>query len=170
MNLNLKSLIGKLNETSRSALESAAGLCLSRTNYDVDIEHYLLKLIEAHDTDVARILRHSEVNLARLTKDITVALDRLKTGNARRPALSPRLTRLIEIAWMLTSIEHGAQRIRTGHLLLALLTDLDLSRLAREISKEFNNISVESLEKNLLDIAAGSSERLTPALSGNVPS
>ena len=43
---NLKSLIAKLNETCRSALESAAGLCLSQTHYDVDIEHFLIKLLE----------------------------------------------------------------------------------------------------------------------------
>src|SRR5262245_37790996 len=60
MNVNLKSLIARLNETCRSALEGAAGLCLSRTNYDVDIEHYLLKLIERADTDLARIFRQSE--------------------------------------------------------------------------------------------------------------
>jgi type VI secretion system protein VasG len=44
--VNLKSLVGKLNDTCRSALEAAAGLCLSRTNYNVEIEHWLLKLLE----------------------------------------------------------------------------------------------------------------------------
>ena len=49
MNVDLKSLIGKLNDNTRSALEGAAGLCLSRTNYDVEPEHMLLKLSESHD-------------------------------------------------------------------------------------------------------------------------
>jgi type VI secretion system protein VasG len=35
MGVNLKSLIGKLNTPTRSALEAAAGLCLARTHYDV---------------------------------------------------------------------------------------------------------------------------------------
>jgi len=47
---NLKSLLGKLNDTSRRALESAAALCLSRTNYEVDIEHVLVKLLEMSNT------------------------------------------------------------------------------------------------------------------------
>ena len=34
MAVNLRALIGKLNHTTRSAVESAAGLCLSRTHYD----------------------------------------------------------------------------------------------------------------------------------------
>ena len=53
MSVNLKSLIGRLNDTCRQALEGAAGLCLSRTNYDVEVEHVLLKLLEAPDTDLA---------------------------------------------------------------------------------------------------------------------
>src|SRR6266511_2493756 len=137
MNVNLKSLIGRLNDTCRSALEGAAGLCLSRTNYDVEIEHYLIKLLEAHDADLQRILNHFEVGMARLNRDLTRALDRLKTGNARTPALSPRLPVLVQEAWLLASVEFGAAKVRSGHLLMALLGNDDLGRLAVDISHEF---------------------------------
>ncbi len=43
---NLKGLIGKLNDSTRSALEAAAGFCLTRTHYDIEIEHFLMKLLE----------------------------------------------------------------------------------------------------------------------------
>jgi len=155
---NLKSLIAKLNTTSRSALEAAAGLCLSRTHYDVELEHFLVKLIEAPDTDMARILRHFGVDTSRLMRDLTRALDRLKTGNARTPALSPRLPQLFEGAWSLASIDYGARILRSGHLLLALLTDPDTARFARDLSPEFKNISVETLQKSFADIVAGSAE------------
>ena len=56
MNLNLKALIGKLNDTSRQAMEAAAGLCLARTHYDIEIEHYLLKALDSSDNDIAFIL------------------------------------------------------------------------------------------------------------------
>ncbi len=101
MNVDLKSLISKLNDNTRSALEGAAGLCLSRTNYDVEPEHLLLKLSESPDSDIARILRYFEINPARLNKDLIRALDRLKTGNARTPSLSPRIPQLIQEAWLL---------------------------------------------------------------------
>ncbi|MDQ3688012.1 MAG: AAA family ATPase, partial [Acidobacteriota bacterium] len=158
MNVNLKSLIGRLNDTCRNSLEAAAGLCLSRTNYDVEIEHLLLKLIEAPDTDFERILRHYEINPGRMSIDITRALDRLKTGNSRTPALSPRLPRLFQEAWLLASVEYGATKVRSGHLILALLSNDDTARLAREISKEFNSISLESLKKKLPEVTGGSSE------------
>jgi type VI secretion system protein VasG len=158
MNVSLKSLIARLNDTCRSALEGAAGLCLSRTNYDVEIEHYLLKLIEGGETDLARILRHYEVNSSRLSKDLTRALDQLKTGNARTPALSPRLPQWVQEAWMLASIECGESKVRSGHLALALLSNDYLARLALEISGEFNRIPVASLKERLAEITAGSAE------------
>ncbi len=166
MSVNLKSLVGRLNDTCRQALEGAAGLCLSRTNYDVEVEHLLLKLLEAPDTDLAKILRRFEIDASRFAKDVVRALDRLKTGNARTPALSPRLPRLIEKAWVVASIEYGASRVRSGHLVHVLLTDDDLSRLAREISKDLAGISVEQLTKTFPDVVKGSAEdREAQALS-----
>src|SRR5882672_12371406 len=158
MSVSLKSLIGKLNDTCRGALEAAAGLCLTRTHYDVDIEHLCLKLCEAQDTDFQRLLRHYEIDQARLSRDLTRALDHLKTGNARTPALSPRIPHLISAAWTLASIDFGASRVRSGHLLLALLENEDLSRLAWESSDVWQKISVEDLHKHLPDLVAGSAE------------
>src|SRR5215813_8683286 len=148
MNVNLKPLIATLNDTCRGALEAAAGLCLARTNYDVEIEHLLMKLIEARDTDLERIAARFEIDHAKLVRDITRALDRLKVGNSRTPALSPRLPRLIQDAWLLASIEYGSKQVRSGQLLLALLTNEDMARLAREISKEFHRISAEAFKRD----------------------
>src|SRR5262245_29301274 len=163
MNVSLKSLIGKLNDTCRGALEAAAGLCLTRTHYDVDVEHFLLKLSEVPDTDLQRVLRHYDVEPARLARDLTRALDRLKTGNARTPALSPRIPRWISEAWTVASIDFNAPRIRSGHLLLALLANDDLARLARDSSAELQKVSPEELHKHLLDLVAGSAEDKTEA-------
>jgi type VI secretion system protein VasG len=176
MGVNLKSLIAKLNSTCHNAMEGAAGLCLSRTNYDVEPEHFLLKLIESADTDVAAIFRRYEINQSRIAKDLTRALDKLKTGNTRTPGLSPRLPQWIEEAWLLASVDYAASQIRSGHLLLTLLAIDDLARLAREISREFSAISVESLKKDLAEItsataeareASATTEQPAPATAGN---
>ncbi|MBV9928143.1 MAG: type VI secretion system ATPase TssH [Acidobacteria bacterium] len=169
MNLNLKSLIGRLNDACRNALEAAAGLCLSRTNYDVELEHFLLKLFEAPDTDVARILRHFGVEPARLNRDLTQALGRFKTGNANTPSLSPGVLRLLESAWLLASVDYGAAKIRSGHLLLALLANEETAWRADAVSDEFGLISVETLKKNLTDLAAGSAEDKAAANSAARP-
>ncbi len=158
MNVNLKSLVGRLNDVSRNALEGAAGLCLSRTNYDVEIEHILAKLLEQDDTDLHKIAAHFEVNLDRLTKDVSTALDRLKSGNSRTPGLSDRIPSWIQDAWLLASVDFGSARVRSGHLILALLANDRFARIAREVSKEFDHISLEKLQADLPTITADSAE------------
>lgn len=158
MNVNLKSLVGRLNDTCRGALEGAAGLCLSRTNYDVEIEHILAKILEQEDTDLHKICRHYEVNIDRLSKDVSTALDRLKTGNTRTPGLSDRLPQWFQNAWLVASVDFGAARVRSGHLIMALLSNESTARIARDISREFSHISVEALQTKLEEITGDSSE------------
>jgi type VI secretion system protein VasG len=158
MNVTLKALVAKLNDTCRVALEGAAGLCLTRTHYDVDIEHFLLKLCEPTEADASRIIKHYGVDVSKLSAGLTRALDRLKTGNARTPTLAPRITRWLSEAWTLASIELGASSLRSGHLLLALLSEPDLARVAKEASPELAKISVEDLSKRFTELTGGSVE------------
>ena len=165
MNVNLKSLIGKLNHPARTALESAAGLCLSRTHYNIEIEHYLTKLLDQTDGDAARILRHYGVDTGRLTKELERSLDKLKTGNARTPAMSPDVLKMMTEGWTIGSIDFGAAQIRTGFTLLALATNDELSRLVLESCREFQKIQGETLRKDFLAIVEGSSEDAQTAAS-----
>jgi type VI secretion system protein VasG len=162
-------LIGKLNDDTRNALEAAAGLCLSRTHYDVEIEHFLMKLLDSSSADFAAILKHFEVDKSRLAAELTRSLDKLKSGNARNPALSPTLRRMLTEAWTLGSIEYGAGQIRTGFAILALAADEELARLMREVGREFQKINPESLRKDFLDIVASSSESVRPAAEAAEP-
>ncbi|MBV8632745.1 MAG: type VI secretion system ATPase TssH, partial [Silvibacterium sp.] len=158
MSLNLKSLIGKLDDATRSALEAAAGLCVSRTHYDIEIEHYLLKAIDSSDNDIAFILKQYGVDKSRLTTELQRSLDRLKTGNARSPAFSPYLVKMLTEAWTIATIEYDARQIRTGFTLLALLSTDDLSRLMRDVSKELQLIPPEALRGDFFNVTAKSKE------------
>ena len=169
MNLNLKSLIGKVDEATRSALEGAAGLCVSRTHYDVEIEHYLLKVIDSSDNDVAFILRQYGVDRSRLTSELQRSIDRLKTGNARSPAFSPLLVKMLTEAWSIATIEYDAGQIRTGFTLLALLATDELARMMRDVSKELQLIPVEALRKDFFAVTEKSREALVSAAAAPQP-
>jgi len=154
--VSLKSFVGKLNETTRRALEGAAGLCLSRTNYNVEIEHWFLKMLEAPNTDLAALFRYFEIDNSRVTRDLTRTIDGFKTGNSRTPSLSPNVMSLMRDAWVIASIEFGVTRIRSGHLLAAMLSEKGL--VVRIASKEFEKINVDALHKDLQDICAKTEE------------
>src|SRR3546814_6380804 len=78
MAVNPRSLVGRLNATCRTALEAAAGLCLSRGHHDVEIEHFLLKLVEVDNGDIRRILRQFDLPPEGLERALGKVLDGLK--------------------------------------------------------------------------------------------
>lgn len=170
--IDLKPLISRLNDSCRRAMEAAAGLTLSRSHYNVEIEHWLLKLADSADNDVAAILRRFEIDQSRLVTDLGRVLDRMKTGNARAPALAPDILDLIKQGWLLASIEQGATRIRSGHLLWALMDSDALARRARDASAELMRIQPETLKKEFTAITENSSEALastSPVAEGGRP-
>ncbi len=161
MGLNLKALIAKLNDQTRGALEGAAGLCLSRTHYDIEVEHFLTKLLDSSSNDFAAIIKHFEIDKSRLTAELARSMDKLKSGNARTPAISPTVLKMLTSAWTVGSIDFNAGQVRTGFVILALASDEELSRLVRDVSKEFQKINADALKKDLLGIVALSQETTT---------
>jgi type VI secretion system protein VasG len=166
MSINLKSLIGKLNDFTRKTLESSAGLCLTRTNYDIEVEHYVLKLLDQPDGDFAQIVNRFGIDKSRLTGELNRSLDKLKKGNARNPTLSPSLVKMLTEAWTIGSIDFGSGEIRTGFTVLALVTNDELSRLVREVSKELQKIEGDVLRKDFLSIVERSEEEIVQPVGG----
>jgi type VI secretion system protein VasG len=155
---NLKSLIGKLNTACRKSLESAAGLCLSHTHYDVELEHFFIKLLDIQDTDFQKVLRYFEINESHLIGDLMGVIEKFKTGNARTPALSPRIPQMIKEAWLVASVDFQASAIRSGHILIALLSNPETARGLISSSPLFKKISPETLKEAFADLTAGSAE------------
>ena len=163
MSVNLKGLIGKLNDTTRAALEGAAGLCLARTHYDIEIEHFLTKLLDASGSDAAKIFHQFSVDTSRLQKELERSLDKLKSGNARTPSMSPSVLKMMTEAWTIGSLDFGASRIRSGHAILALTCNDELARMTHDVSKELHKIQPELLRKDFLSMVEGSHEDVSAA-------
>jgi type VI secretion system protein VasG len=162
-NVNLRSLIGKLNETTRGALESAAGMCLSRTHYDVEIEHYLLKLLELPEADLQPILKAFEIDRSRLAAELNRSLDQLKSGNARTPSFSPSLIRALQESWTIASLDFDAGQVRSGYTILALVSNEELARLVKDFSRELARVGPEALRRDFSKIVASSPESAAAA-------
>ncbi|GAC1346836.1 MAG: type VI secretion system ATPase TssH [Acetobacteraceae bacterium] len=118
----------------------------------------MLGLVDRADSDVTAILRHWEVETSRLLTDLNRSLDRMKTGNARAPALSPDVVDMVKQAWLMASIEHGANRVRSGHLLWALLADETLARRTRDASGQFARIQPDLLKRDYATLCANTAE------------
>lgn len=154
----LKTLIGKLNQTCRQAAERAASLCMAQGHYEVDLEHLFLALLEKPASDFSIVARRSGIEASVLEADLNAEIRGFKNGNTRTPVFSPHLPRLFEHAWLIASLDTQTTRIRSGHLLLALLTEPDLAALARRGSRLFESFRLEELKHDFTALTAGSEE------------
>jgi len=157
---NLKSLIKRLNETSQKTLEGAISRCLSRTQYTVEIEHWLLELIDQADSDIFLLLEHYQLNADRLRHDLNVSLEQLPSSNNQMPTISRRLIDWIGEAWLLTSLEFGDNEIRSGHLLLALLKDHTLKQVCAGISPILSKLSPDEIQEKFNELLKNSKENI----------
>jgi len=119
--VELKPLVGRLNAFTKQALEDGVGLCVSRSHYEITVEHLLVKLFDNVQADVALLLRQNGVDAALVKRGNDRALEDMRTGNAGKPAFSPLLLELMQDAWLIASVNLGEARIRSGAVLLAFL-------------------------------------------------
>ncbi|MFO0946847.1 MAG: type VI secretion system ATPase TssH [Planctomycetota bacterium] len=170
MDVNLKSLIAKVDTTCHKALNGAVGLSLTRTNYSTEPEHLLFQLNEDTDSDVGHIFRHYEINPAYIAKSLTTAMDRFKTGSGRPGGLAPAIIDALKGAWLISTVDFGYGRVRTGTLLLALLSDRQTGAQLSEACRDLARINLEELKAGFRNIVSGSAEELemspAPGMAG----
>ena len=169
MDINLKTLIAKLNDVTRSAATRAAGICVGLGQYEVDIEHLFLALLEQPRSDLVVVARAADVSLTGLESDLRKEVERLPSGSARTPVFSRHLPVLFEHAWLIASLGASGhpQHIRSGHLLLALLTEPGLAQLAQRASRHFAGFPLDRLKHDFDKLTHGSDE--APAVMAAAP-
>ncbi|WP_295003814.1 type VI secretion system ATPase TssH [uncultured Dechloromonas sp.] len=158
MSTSLKTLISKLNTTCRQAAERAASLCMARGNYEVDLEHLLLAILENQGTDLLLIAQRNGISPTGLERELDQEIARFKNGNTRTPVFSTHILKLLEQAWLIASLDARLPRIRSGHLLLALLTEPELSQLAFRGAKLLAKVRLDELKHNFDKLTEGSAE------------
>ncbi len=162
--VDMKSLLSKLNETCVNSLQNAAGLCVSRTHYEVTVEHFLIKVLEEQSSDLPLILRRFEIDPGRLASALNDSLEDFKTGNAAKPVFSPLLIDLFQEAWMLASIDLDESRVRSGSILMAMLAKPSSFATGR-YSSMIKDIGRDTLLKEFWTIVKSSSEQRAPGAS-----
>lgn len=120
--VEFKPLVNRLNTSSMGALENAAGTCLSRTHYEITVEHLMARLLEDPMGDVQLILRQAGIDPGRVSRALDQTIESFKTGNGGKPQFSPLLPELFADGWLIASVELFENRIRSGALLAAFVS------------------------------------------------
>jgi type VI secretion system protein VasG len=160
-------LFGKLNSLAYKAIESATVFCKLRGNPYVELVHWIQQILQAPDSDMHRIVRHFEVDMSRLAKDITEMLDRLPRGATSISDFSTHIENAVERGWVYSTLMFGDARVRTGHLMVGMLKTPSLRNALIAISRHFEAIKLDTLTEDFARIVNGSPEDRLGATDGS---
>lgn len=154
---NIRKLIEKFNDQSTRILDQTAGFCLTRTHYRITVEHFLLKALDENSNDILEILSYFKVDSGNLQKSLLDEMETYSDGNRSRPTFSPVFLEQIGQAWTVASINLGDTKIRTGHILFALLNQPDYLS-SHDYGRVLEKINLQELNNQFYDIVAKSAE------------
>lgn len=161
--IELSTLISKLNEQSKLALEQAASLCIERHHPEVLVEHFIEVLLDNPLSDVRLIAKQANIDTDQLKQALAGNYERDTTLDTY-PAFSPLLVEVLQEAWLLSTTELNQSELRSGSVFFAVLNRVD-RYLSRSASKLLASINRESLKTHFDAIVADSAE--TAVESGN---
>jgi len=160
-------LFGKLNTLAYKAIEGATVFCKLRGNPYVELVHWLHQILQNNSSDLHAITRAFNLDAGKLARDITETLDRLPRGATSISDLSAHIEDTTERAWVWATLKFGEPRIRTGHLLVAILKTPGLRGSLGGISRELEKIKADDLIDEFAKIVASSAENDLAASDGS---
>lgn len=120
-------LLRRLNPYCARAIEGSASLCQARAHAEILPEHWLLKLFEHGEGDLTVLARRYEWDMDAIWQDLLCWLDKQPRSVRHRPKLSDAIQTLMQEARLIASL-NGEDRIRSVHLLMALVDKPELAR------------------------------------------
>ncbi|WP_445372272.1 type VI secretion system ATPase TssH [Methylomonas sp. HW2-6] len=160
-------LFGKLNRVCYKAVESATVFCKLRGNPYVELVHWLSQLLQLPDSDLHRAIKHYGLDMSRIAKEVTEALDKLPRGSTSISDFSPHIEDSVERGWVYGTLLFGENQVRSGHLLVGMLKTKGLRNELIGISREFEKLKPDSVSDELPNVIAGSPEDGQTATDGS---
>lgn len=159
IHIELQSLVKKLAPSLKISLETAAGECVSRGHFSIELEHWFLSILQ---TSPAWSLALERVSMSKepLLEQLNMALAVLNRGNQETPSLSPSLVAFLKDAWLLASLNNDQWLINEFHLLMVLEQRIAQQAYLGCLTSWVRALSLEWLRaQSLINMQKGVNER-----------
>ncbi|MQL49841.1 type VI secretion system ATPase TssH [Photorhabdus khanii] len=156
--IDLPTLVNRLNPMTRHALETAAAQCVSQQQPEITVSQLLLQMINTPLSDVRAIFSQAEVDSDLLKEQLDQMIPHHQTMVQAYPNFSPMLVEWLQDSWLLASTEMQHQELRSGVMLMTLLFS-PLRYLTPQSARLLSGINRELLRQNFTQWTAGSAEQ-----------
>lgn len=119
--IDLATLVKRLNPFAKQALEAAASECMSQQAAEITVSHVLIQMLAIPRSDLRVITERAGISTDDLRQALTVENYATSRVADSYPSFSPMLVEWLKEAWLLASAEMQQTDLRGGILLLALL-------------------------------------------------
>ena len=119
--IDLSTLVKRLNPFAKQALEMAASECMSQQAAEITVSHVLIQMLAIPRSDLRVITERAGIEVEALRQTLTVENYASTRSADSYPSFSPMLVEWLKESWLLASAEMQQNELRGGVLLLALL-------------------------------------------------
>ena len=143
--VSLETVTGKLNQVGYDTFMQALRQAKGAGNRNLELEHWLLKILQMDRTDVALTTDYFKLDQAKLLADLSSVVSGFAVNKTEMPGISENIVDALDRGWHYATLLFGETQIRTGHILAAVLKEPKLARTLHGISKQFKSIDAELL-------------------------
>ncbi|HHC4787900.1 TPA: type VI secretion system ATPase TssH [Escherichia albertii] len=163
--IDLPTLVKRLNLFSRQSLEMAASECMSQQAAEITVSHVLMQMLAMPRSDLRVITRQSDIGMEELRQALTVEKYPTACSADSYPAFSPMLVEWLKESWLLASAEMQHSELRGGVLLLALLHS-PLRYIPPAAARLLTGINRDRLQQDFAQWTLESAESVVPDTEG----
>ena len=163
--IDLPTLVKRLNLFSRQALEMAASECMSQQAAEITVSHVLIQMLAMPRSDLRVITRQGDIGMEELRQALTVENYTPARSADSYPAFSPMLVEWLKEGWLLASAEMQHSELRGGVLLLALLHS-PLRYIPPAAARLLTGINRDRLQQDFVQWTQESAESVVPDADG----
>ncbi|MEM6636303.1 MAG: type VI secretion system ATPase TssH [Pseudomonadota bacterium] len=143
--ISLETVAGKLNQLGRDALMQAHKHAKTEGHRNIELAHWLFHLLATPGCDFELTFDHYKLDKGKAAAALAKVIGALKKNQTELPQFSSEIIDALDRGWVYATLLFGEPQIRTGHLLVAMLKDQQLSRIVRQQAAAFNEINADQL-------------------------
>lgn len=143
--VSLETVTGKLNQVGYDTFMQALRQAKGAGNRNLELEHWLLRIVQMDRTDVALTVDYFKIDQGKLLEDLNTVVSGFAMNKTEMPGISDNIIDALDRGWHYATLMFGETQIRTGHILAAILKEQRLARTLFGISKQFKLIDADLL-------------------------
>ncbi|MEL6679633.1 MAG: AAA family ATPase, partial [Pseudomonadota bacterium] len=156
--IQVETYAGKLNSAGYDAFLHAMRHARGDGTRNVEMAHVLFHALSRKDGDLAHTLEGMTLSRADALKELTGTIAEYRRNVTEVPEISGGLSNMLRDAWTFATLFFGEVQIRTGHLLVAALSDDQMRRELARACPTLGKVSRDRLGAEARTLWAGSEE------------